>query len=108
MEMILHSTNIFPTSNSDRELISKIYKELKKLGINKLNDPIRKWGNDLNRKFSTEKSQMFSTLIHQGMQMKITQRSRLIHVRMARIKSKINSLCWQVGGTGEHSSTPWV
>ena len=34
-------------SASDRGLISKVYKELKKLDINKL-----KWGTDVNREFS--------------------------------------------------------
>ena len=39
-------------------MISKIYKELKKLDINRTNDPIKKLGTDLNREFSTEESQM--------------------------------------------------
>ena len=39
----------------DRGLISTIYKELKKLDINK---PNKKWGIDINREFSTEESLM--------------------------------------------------
>ena len=34
---------------SDKGLISKICKELKKLDIKILNDPIKKWGTELNR-----------------------------------------------------------
>ena len=41
-----------------RGLISKIYKELKKLDIKILINPIEKWGTDLNRELSTDKSQM--------------------------------------------------
>jgi hypothetical protein len=42
---------IFTNSTSDREMTSKIYKELKKLDINKPNDPIKKWDAELNREF---------------------------------------------------------
>ena len=45
-------------STSERVVISKIYKELEKLGINKLNNSIIKCGTRLNREFSTEKSLM--------------------------------------------------
>jgi hypothetical protein len=44
---------IFTNPKSDRRLITNIYKELKKLDSRKPNNPIRKWGTELN-KFSTE------------------------------------------------------
>jgi hypothetical protein len=44
-------------STSDRGLISKIYKELKKL-YNKSDNSVKIWCTDLNREFSIEKSQM--------------------------------------------------
>jgi hypothetical protein len=40
---------------SDRELISKIYKELN-LNIPKLSHPMKKWGIELNQEFTTEES----------------------------------------------------
>jgi hypothetical protein len=46
--------NIFNNPRSDRGLISNIYKELKKLDSRKLNNPIKKWGTELNKEFSTE------------------------------------------------------
>jgi hypothetical protein len=35
-----------------------MYKELKKLNSSKTNNPIKKWGTELNKDFSAEESQM--------------------------------------------------
>ena len=48
---------IFTIPASDKGLISKIYKELKKLDINIQNNPIKEWGTELNKEFSTEEVQ---------------------------------------------------
>ena len=47
---------IFTNPTSDRGLISKIYKELKKLDTKRSHNPIKKWSTDLNRELSTEES----------------------------------------------------
>jgi hypothetical protein len=44
----------FTSPASDRGLISKIYKELKKLDTKIPNNQIKNWGTELNRKFLTE------------------------------------------------------
>jgi hypothetical protein len=45
---------IFTYPKSDRGLISNIYKELKKVDFRKSNNPIKKWGSELNKEFSPE------------------------------------------------------
>jgi hypothetical protein len=44
---------IFTNPKPDRGLISNIYKELKKVDSRKLNNPIKKWGSELNKKILT-------------------------------------------------------
>jgi hypothetical protein len=98
---------------SDRELISKIYKELKKLTSKKPNNPILKWGTELNREFMTEESWMaekhlnkcVKSLVMREMQIKITLKFHLTPVRMAKIKNSGDSRCCRgCGKKEEHSS----
>jgi hypothetical protein len=46
---------IFASYTSDKVMITRMCKELKKLNNPKINEPIKKWATELNRTFSKEK-----------------------------------------------------
>jgi hypothetical protein len=49
---------IFASYTSDKGLIIRIYRELKKLNSPKINELIKKWASELNRTFSKEEIQI--------------------------------------------------
>ena len=88
----------------DKELISKIYKQLLQLNSRKINDPIKKWAKDINRHFSEEDIQISNkqkmlNITHYQRNANQNNNEVPFHAsQIASIQKPTSNKCWRVCG----------
>ena len=86
---------------TNKGVISKIYKQLEMLNINKTNNPTEKWAENLDifpkKTYSGQRHMKshLTLLIVREIQIKTTKRYHLSPARMAIIKKFTNNKCWR-------------
>jgi hypothetical protein len=91
-----------PAIQSDKGLITRVYRELNRQTSPKINEPIKKWATEVNRTFSKEEIQMAQkhmkkcspSLAIKEMQIKTTLRFHLTPVRIDIIKNNTSNRYW--------------
>jgi hypothetical protein len=75
---------------SGKVLISRIYKELKKLNTRRINNPVNKWASKLIRAFPKEEVQMANKYMKKCQHLQPSGKCNFTPVRI----KKTNNKCW--------------